>query len=371
MTYDTILLGLGGVGSAAAYHLARAGVRVLAIDRFAPGHDRGSSHGHSRVIRLAYYEHPDYVPLLRKAYELWEQLQQQTGTTLFHKVGVLQVGPPNGSVIPGVLASAREHNLDLETIAPDDFSRRFPGFVLPEGFAAVFEANAGYLLVEQAVEAHAQLAQQAGATLQTDETVTGWQPSGQGVTVSTNRDTYHAGKLVITAGAWAGGLLPGLPPLNVLKKPLYWLPAPADAYLPKNGSPCFFYDTPQGYFYGFPQLDARGVKVARHSGGTVVDDPLNVDRGLDLDDFNQVSRFIGSHLPQVATTLGEFATCMYTMSPDEHFIVDTLPNLPQVAFAAGLSGHGFKFTSVLGYIVAELATTGQSSLPIEFLRLER
>lgn len=371
-SFDTIILGTGGVGSATLFHLARRGQRVLGLDRFPPGHDRGSSHGQTRLIRQAYYEQPDYVPLLKRAYELWEQLSQLTGKKLFFPVGVLQVGARTGRVLPGVLASAALHGLAVDELSSSDVAERFPGFRLPESLGAVFERNAGYLLVEDCVVAHAAQAVASGAVLQAGESVLGWKRVGSGVEVTTDRGRYSAKSLVITAGAWAGPLLSDLGvPLQVTRKPLYWFAAPDEGYHQDHGGPGFIFETPEGNFYGFPKRDAAGVKVAEHSGGDFVNDPLRVDRTPHADETNRVQAFLGKYMPGVTREQTGFAVCLYTLSPDRNFLLDRHPEYPQVSFAAGLSGHGFKFTSVLGEVLADLATEGKTRLPIGFLSARR
>jgi sarcosine oxidase len=371
--YDVIILGCGGVGSAAAFHLAKRGGRVLGLDRFPGGHDRGSSHGETRVIRQAYFEHPDYVPLLLRAYELWRELQELSGKDLLHQVGLLQVGPPEGSVVRGVLESARRHSLVVDELTADEVQRRFPGFRVPDGSVGVFEPAAGYLMVERCVLAHLAAAAQRGAELRLDSAVRSWRSEGDGVVVETEvGETFRAAKLVVTAGPWAPQLLADVSiQLSVRRKHLYWFPQADAGYHEDRGAPTFLYELPHGVFYGFPRIDDLGVKVAEHSGGTVVSDPLNDPRELDSADLARVEEFLASYLPGVRRPVGRRSVCFYTMSPDEHFIVDHSPRDANVLFAAGLSGHGFKFTSVLGEALADLAMYGQTELPIRFLSLAR
>ena len=370
---DCIILGTGGVGSAALYHLSRRGARALGIDRFAPGHDRGSSHGETRIIRLAYFEHADYVPLLRRAYELWGELEERRGQKLYHETGLLEVGPSEGTVVPGVLASARRHSLEVELLDPREAERRFPGFRIPEGMAAVFERRAGYLRVEDCVRAHAEEAVRLGARLVTGETVLRWRVDGAGVAVETDRGTHRAARLIVTAGAWAGGLLADLGVrLEVRRKTLLWYRTASAQHREESGGPGFFYETPTGLFYGFPEIGDGEIKVAEHSGGESVADPLTVDRSLRPSDRLPVEEFLRRYLPGVrADDCVRHAICLYTMSRDEHFVVDRHPDHPQVSFAAGLSGHGFKFTSVLGEVLAGLALDGRTGLPIGFLSCDR
>lgn len=370
--YDAIVLGSGGVGSSALMHLALRGARVLGIDRFAPAHDRGSSHGHTRLIRQAYYEHPDYVPLVLRAFELWKDLEERVGETLYHQVGLLQIGPKQGEVLSGVRASAKQHRLPIDELSADQCERRFAGFRVPPSCEAIFESRAGYLLVERCVEAHAKVAVQAGAELRIGEAVRSWRAEGKGVVVETDCGCYSADRLFITAGAWAGSLLADLKiPLVVRRKPLYWFRTRTDTYQADRGCPAFLYDLPGGCFYGFPQIDPRGIKVAQHTGGAVVDDPLTVDREIDPADQEAVAAFVAEFLVDATTQCTDHAVCMYTMTPDAHFIVDRHPQHPQVALAAGLSGHGFKFTSVLGELLCQLVLDGHARLPLEFLSCRR
>ncbi len=371
-TYDAIVVGLGGVGSAAAFHLASRGVRVLGLERFTAAHDCGSSHGHTRVIRKAYYEHTDYVPLLREAYRLWHDLEQRSGKKLFHETGLLQVGPAGGEVISGVLQSAETHRLAVEKLAADEVIRRFPGFKVPEQSVGVFESAAGYLRVEDCVRTHLEQAEAAGAELRFDAPVSHWRKEQNAVTVTCRDETISTGALVIATGAWSVPLLAneGVQ-LNVLRKHLHWFVNNAAAYQQQHGCPVFLYELPGGIYYGFPQIDDYGVKLAEHSGGEMVAEPSRLSREIDCDERARVSNFRGACLPGVSSQSSHHAVCMYTMSADGHFIVDQLPEHPQVTLAAGLSGHGFKFTCGLGKALADIALDGRSDLPVEFLRLGR
>ena len=373
MTYDVIILGTGGVGSAAAYHLSRRGAKVLGIDRFEGGHDRGSSHGETRIIRQAYFEHPNYVPLLLQAYELWRELEQEAGVELLHQVGLLQIGPAEGVVVRGVLASAQLHGLDVQQFASDEIHRRWPGFRVPDGYTGVYEAAAGYLRVERCVLSHLAAAKACGAEFRFGSAACLRRFEHGGVTIETeNGDTFHAKELIVAAGAWSPVLLSELNiNLEPRRKHVYWFPTASDVYHQDQGCPTFLYELPGGVFYGFPVIDELGLKVAEHSGGQTVLDPLNDPRHLDFLDLARVEGFLTEHLPHVGTPFTRRSVCLYTMSPDEHFVVDRHPKHETVLFAAGLSGHGFKFTSVLGEALADLALEGKTSLPIGFLGLSR
>ena len=367
--YNAIVLGTGGVGSAAAFHLARRGARVLGLDRFPGGHDRGSSHGQTRIIRQAYFEHADYVPLLRRAYELWSELECLADEKLFHQVGLLQIGPLEGYVIGGVLRAASQHGLAVDELTSAQTQARFPGFRVPAGMVGVFEPAAGYLRVEQCVLAHLAAAKQHGAELRTGVTVQSWSTNEGSASVTTDQGNFTADKLVITAGAWAPQLLADLGiQMTVRRKHLHWFECSDPVYRGPQAT-TFFYELPHGLFYGFPALDELGVKVAEHSGGETATDPLTDPRPLEEQDLARVREFVGEQLPGVGGSAKHtrHEVCFYTMSPDEQFIIDTHPRHTNVVFAAGLSGHGFKFTSVLGEVMADLALTGATTLPIAFL----
>jgi sarcosine oxidase len=371
-TYDVIVLGTGGVGSAAVYQLARRGAKVLGIDQFPGGHDQGSSHGETRVIRQAYFEHSDYVPLLLRAYELWRELEQEAGVDLLHQVGLLQVGPPDGCVVRGVLEAARLHRLRVESLSREEIPRRFPGFRAAKDAVGVFEPAAGYLRVERCVLTHLAAAKARGAEFRFGVEAQSWKQEGQGVRVITSEGNFVASKLIVTAGPWAPKLLADVDvPFIVRRKHLYWFPTSDPSYHESQGCPTYLYELPHGVYYGFPQIDELGVKVAEHSGGAVVDDPKNDPRPLDPADLARVEAFLAEFLPGVGRPMQRRSVCFYTMSPDEHFLVDRHPRQEGVLLVAGLSGHGFKFTSVLGEALAELALEGCTGLPIGFLSLKR
>lgn len=365
--FDVVVAGAGGVGSAALWQLARRGVRVLGIDRYSPPHDRGSSHGHTRVIRQAYFEHPDYVPLLQRAYALWRELEEISAKTLYVERGVLQVGPPDGVVVPGVLESARRHGLEVEHLTAAAIRARFPRLVVPDGLEGVFEAQAGYLWVEDCVRAMLEGAARDHAELGFGESLIRFSEDGDGVRVETTRRTVQTARLVIAPGAWAPGLFAELGvSFEIRKKTLWWFDAEPDPSLP-----VYLFETDAGVFYGFPPLSGPGAKVAEHTGGPRVIDPDRLDRSLDRDELARVHAFLADHLPGIGGTPTQHATCMYTMTPDEHFILDRHPRSDRVFICCGLSGHGFKLTTTLGQALAELALDGRTTLPVQFLSLGR
>ncbi len=371
-TYDVIVLGLGGFGSAAAYHAARRGATVLGLEQFTPAHDRGSSHGETRIIRQAYFEHPDYVPLLTRAYQLWSELERDAGRKLFTRAGLMISGPPDGEAVAGTKLAAQQHGLPLENLTRNEATRRFPLFSIPDDHEIVFEANAGYLAVEDCTRAHLEMAQRLGADLRFQCPVASWESDGRTVVVRTERDEFSAKQLIITAGAWAPACLDGLNvPLTVVRKFVGWFPLSDDSLARADDGPTFFFEIGRQQFYGFPPLDGRTVKVAEHSGGEPISDPSQVDRRQRPDDSLSLATFLRQCLPAVEPTVVRHSVCLYTRTPDLHFVVDQHPRFENVAFGCGFSGHGFKFTSVIGEVLAELALTGQTAAPIGFLSAQR
>ncbi|MEC7239771.1 MAG: N-methyl-L-tryptophan oxidase [Myxococcota bacterium] len=363
--FDAIVIGLGGVGSAALSHLARSGCHVLGLEQFQVGHSLGSSHGETRVIRKAYFEHPSYVPLLKRSYELWDALEKDSGETLFERCGVVQIGPPDGDVIQGVLRSADQHGLEVERLDREQLREKAPMLRLPDGMAALWEEDGGLLHVEACVKAHARDAIRRGATVLQGERVVNWHSDGEGVVVRTLSDRYSADRVLFCAGAWTSSLLSRIGrPLNVLRKVQIW----SSAEQPWRHAPVFLYDLESGVFYGFPDC-GTGVKVAEHSGGEAVD-PNALDRDLHGGDLDRVVGFNQRWLEGLGAP-HRHAVCMYTMSPDENFLVGPHPKGSRVFVAAGLSGHGFKFCPVLGEGLAQMMTAGTSSLDFEFLSPSR
>ncbi|MCA9193034.1 MAG: N-methyl-L-tryptophan oxidase [Planctomycetales bacterium] len=355
-TWDVIVVGLGGVGSATAMHLSRQGLQVLGIEQYSRLHDKGSSHGETRVIRQAYFEHPDYVPLLLRAYTLWDELEQDSAEALFVRCGLVEVGPSNGIVIPGVVTAARKYDLPLDVLEHRALTSQWPQLRVPAAHACVVERNAGFLRVESCVEAHLSIAERFGAELRFETPLLSWRPTPSGVEVETPDCRFAAGALVIAGGSWTSNILQGANiPLRVLHKVMYWFEPTDHSYRLENGFPCFFYETEAGFFYGFPD-GGGGLKVARHSGGKELSmlelpcDPENTDP---LDE-QLVRAFVSTNLPATSGKILRRANCLYTMTPDEHFVVDYHPEHKHIVVVAGLSGHGFKFTSVLGEMASQL-----------------
>lgn len=375
--FDVIVVGLGGVGSATCYALAKKGLKVLGIDQHQPPHGFGSSHGDTRIIRKSYFEHPSYVPLLKSAYSLWQEIESRSQTQLYYPTGLLEIGPGDGDVIQGILRSAAEHHLPIDKWSMQKAQERYPGIGGDPNWQAVFERDAGYLLVEKCIATYLSQAEQLGATLRYHQKMISWAGESHGVQVRLQHETIHAKKLVLCAGPWAQQALATYDlPLKVLRKHMYWYRCDTQDYLQSHGFPCFFFDTPDGYFYGFPEHGAYGLKVARHSGGTPVEQ-VDGTHDRDQEDQQLVEEFLSQYLPNVLgpqanpSALTRWSGCYYTMTPDENFIVDRLPDYPQVVVIAGLSGHGFKFTSVLGEIASHLAMETDCGLDIDFLGINR
>jgi len=353
--YDVIVVGLGAMGSAAAYRLASRGRRVLGLDRFRPPHEFGSSHGRTRIIREAYFEHTLYVPLVRRAYELWADLERQSGQRLLLQTGGLMIGPPDGVLVTGARRSAQDHNLPHEVLSAADLRRRFPAFAPDVATIAVWEPRAGILFPELAIQSHLELARKCGATLQCDEPVLHWESNGQSSRVSTVKGSYRADRLLISAGAWTGSLLPAVPlPLRVERQVLCWFEPGShpELFQPKR-CPIFIWEhAPGRFFYGFPDL-GEGVKVAIHHEGEETQ-PESLRREVQPDDIAPVKALLQQYVPAAAGPLRSAEVCMYTNTPDAHFIFGLHPASSQVLIASPCSGHGFKFSPVIGELAATL-----------------
>ena len=373
-SYDVIVAGLGAMGSATAYHLARRGRRVLGLDRYHPGHAFGSSHGESRIIREVYFEHPLFVPIVRRAYELWEDLERETGGELMRITGGLTIGSPEGTMVSGARRSAGVHGIAQDVLTATDLAARFPAFRLREGDTALWDARAGYLRPEACIDAHLSRAAAAGATLRFGEAVTAWQPDGSGVRVVTPGGTYRAGQLVIASGAWARTLLPDLAvPLAVERQVLVWFtPGTHPEWYDPGRCPIYLWEFAPGRLaYGFPEL-GLGVKAAIYHEGETVDDPDHVRRSVSREEVEGVRGALRAVLPSLAgEPVRASATCLFTNTPDEYFLVDFHPNHSQVLISSPCSGHGFKFASAIGELQADLLLEGQSRFDISAFRYDR
>lgn len=383
-TYDVIVVGAGGMGSATAWQLARRGVRVLVLEQFSRGHDLGSSQGDTRLIRKAYFEHPDYVPLLHRAYDLWDELEAESGRSLFHRTGLVLAGHPESSkIIAGVRHAKVAHDLKIEEWSAQEATKMYPQFNFPDDWVIMFEEDAGFLRVEECVDAFLCLAETNGAEILFNTHVSSWKESDEPtsdknaarVCVETNQGTFHASRLIITSGPWAGRLLKPRGIVLSLKRVVqHWFQAPEELD-ERHGMPCFGFDTANGFFYGMPARDGAGLKSASHSHGVKFDDPQFMDRSDTDDDLNQLKDFLGEFLHGMPDAKAiKSKPCIYSLTSDEHFIIDGWPNEDgskshRVFFAAGFSGHGFKFASVIGELLADLALIGDPRLSYDFLKI--
>jgi sarcosine oxidase len=371
--FDVIVIGLGAMGASACYHLAARGHRVLGLEQHHLAHDRGSSHGETRLIRKSYFENPDYVPLLCRAFDLWDALQAECGETLFERNGLVTFGRPGQSrVYEGTLASGRLHEIPLERLKRDEALRRWPIYRPPEGFAALYEPGAGFLYAEKSVLAHAGQARRYGAILRENEPVLDFHVENGRAHVRTTQARYSAARLIVAGGGWSARLLSALGlPLKLRKMTLGWFSA-AKQHAAEIGTPGFVFDLDEDFYYGFPQIDGESVKTAGHRRFETLEEPEDKDAQPPAPERMEALRgFVRDCLPYATDKPLRFSNCIYTMTPDEDFVIDRHPGAPELVFAAGFSGHGFKFASVVGEILADLAIDGATRHPIGFLSASR
>jgi len=378
--YDAIVLGVGSMGASSCYYLARQGYKVLGIEQFDISHDLGSHAGQSRIIRKAYFEHPDYVPLLERAYQNWQQIEKERVSQIYFPTGLLYAGKSGETLIKGVLESAKKYNINVESISHQQIKVKYPQFNLPEDYDILFEAGAGFVTPERAILCYVEQAIKSGATIHTKEKALDWKKHGEEITVVTSKATYTCSKLIITAGPWSSELIePFSKSFKVTRQVIAWMNTNhIENYLIGN-FPCWMMDdaSQDGMFYGFPVLPVGkfggpvGLKFALHYPGDVTS-PNEVNRLVTKDEETLLINAMNKFLPSAYHSTHVLKTCLYTNSPDENFIIDFLPGYnQQVIIAAGFSGHGFKFASAVGDVLAELAIKGKTDLPIKFLSLNR
>ena len=370
--YDAIVIGVGGMGSAALYHLARRGLRALGIERYDVPNDMGSSGGLSRMIRLSYHEHPSYVPLVRRAYELWQQLENGFGQLLLVTTGSLRGGDESSALFQGSKLACDINHLPHQILAGPEINKRFPGYQLPEDVLAVYQAEGGFLNSERCIIAHVTAALELGTQVHGREQVLDWEPSGDGVRVETDRGSYTARNLVVCAGAWAAKLVPELTHWAVPERQVlaWFLPSRPEWFRPEE-FPVFGLEVEEGRYYGFPSYEIPGFKVGRYHHLSQEVDPDTMDRDVHPEDEETLRSFTSRYFPMAAGPTLALKTCMFTNSPDGHFIIDRLPDASQVTVAAGFSGHGFKFCSVVGEVLADLSLNGTTRHDIAMFRLSR
>jgi sarcosine oxidase len=370
--FDVAIIGLGAMGSAAAYHLARRGRRVLGLDQFTPPHTKGSSHGKTRIIREAYFEHPQYVPIVRHAYTCWARLEAESGERLFEETGGLTIGAPDSRIVSGARTSAELHGLPYDELSASDVRRRYPALQVTDDMVALLEPHAGMLFPERAIETHLRLATTLGATLRTNESVTRWHAGANDVTLITPNDRYSADHVIIASGAWLPTLVPELTlPLTIERVVMHWFdPGEQSARFSPDRLPIFMLEYAPGLmFYGFPARD-EGVKVAKHHQGEPTD-AVNVVREVAPEEVDAMRSLIARFLPGLDDAWLRSCACLYTNTPDQDFVIDAHPAHAQVLIVSACSGHGFKFSSAIGEIAADLVTEGRSAFDLTPFRLSR
>ncbi len=363
---DVAVVGLGAMGSAALYHLSARGQRVVGLDRYPVGHTHGSSHGESRIIRLAYFEHPDYVPLLRLAYRNWRTLEAATGQAVLLTTGIIEAGPPGSDIVAGSLASCVEHAIRHKVLSGAEITARFPALTLPADWTGVFQPDAGILGPERIVALQVAAAKANGAEVMEGAAVTSVRDLGGSVEVAlADGSTISAGAAILTAGGWIGDLAPALASnLRLTRQALVWFEPSRPALVTPDRMPIFMLDDPRTVTYGFPDWAGTGVKAASHDAGRLLASADDARQDADETDIDLIADVLRDLVPAVAGPVRRMATCFYTRTPDEHFILGPSPESPRVILASPCSGHGFKFASIIGEILADLAITGETDKPI-------
>lgn len=370
--YDVIVIGVGSMGSAATYHLAKRGHEVLGLEQFDIPHRKGSNHGLTRIIRKAYFEDPAYVPLLHRAYELWETLQEENGRRLLHLYGSITAGPPDEKNFTGAIEACETHDLPYEVLTSDELTARFPGYRLPEEFRAVYQPDGGFLASDQCLVAHVEEAFENGGEIHARERVDDWEATAEGVRVETDDDVYTADRLVISAGAWAQELVEELQGRATPERQvLGWFQPTEPSNFTPDAFPIFTATLADEPYFGFPTFEVPGFKIGRHHHREQETTPETLDEAVHPEDERVLREAVETYFPTGAGPTMRLTTCMYTNSPDEQFIIDTHPAHSNVVVAAGFSGHGYKFSSVVGEILADLAVDGETAHPIDLFRLDR
>jgi sarcosine oxidase len=372
-SYDVIVAGVGAMGSAACWHLAQRGLKVLGLERFDLGHAMGSSHGLSRIIRLAYFEGSHYVPIVRRAHELWRQTGDAAGLQLLHVTGSIDLAPEGAGPVESSLQSCLDHGLTHEVLNGAEIARRFPAFQLPAGHVGLWQPDGGFVASEKAIYAHVGLAQSRGADIRTNEPMLEWSPTAQGgVIVRTERGTYSAGRLVITSGGWISDAVPALASrVTTVKQAIGWFTTRRPELFRQGAFPVFLLGVEEGTFYGFPLYEHPGFKLGGPHFGREPLDPHDGDRTPSPRQVALIRECLARYLPDAAGEPLTLKGCVYSVSPDEDFIIDAVPGVPQAVFASCCSGHGFKFASAIGEILADLSTSGQSAFDLQPFSLGR
>ena len=361
------------MGLATCDRLRRRGLRVLGIDRFPIPHQQGSHHGHSRMIRMSYFEHSDYVPLLRRAFQLWRELEEELGKKLLLETGGLYLGAKEGVIVNSCARAAAEHSLSHEMLSATEVLQRYPIFAGLDEYRGYYEREGGVLLVDSMMRELRLMVGKGGVEFREGESVIEWRADAGGVSVRTDLGAYSADRLILAGGAWSGELLHELGvPLQVTRQTMFWVQPRANFKGERDSFPAWFLETEPGRgIYGFPELPGKlGFKVAEHLPGESTS-PSTVDRQVNAADWTRLRSIAQEHIPDLLGEVVDSSVCLYTNTPDGHFVLDRHPRFRNVTFAAGFSGHGFKFAPVIGEALADLALLGSTSLPVGFLGLDR
>ena len=366
--YDVAIIGLGAMGSAALYHLARRGRRVVGIERAAPGHEGGSSHGESRIIRLAQFENPAYTPLVRRAYAHWETLEREGGEAVIVPTGMIEGGLPGSPIVEGSLRAARGNSLAHEVLTPKAANARFPALDLPPGWTVVYQPGAGIVRADVAIRLLVAGARAAGAEVRERTTVAAIEPAERGVRIGVlEGDVIEADRVIVTAGAWTGELVPELAPLlQLTRQAVGWFEPARPAEAGPDRLPIFMFEDEDEAIYGFPDFAGGGVKAASHRLGRTLARASDARQDAAAEDLSAVAQLMARRIPGAAGPLKTLKTCIYASTPDEEFVIDRHPRWPQIVLCSACSGHGFKFASLFGEVLADMAETG--AVPAEMAR---
>ncbi len=378
-TYDVIVIGVGTMGSSACYQLASRGYKVLGIEQFDIVNELSSHSGQSRIIRKAYFEHPDYIPLLEKAYGSWRDFEKITNSKLYYKTGLLYAGLPDSTIIRGVREASIKYNIEVKEITASRAQTQFPQFKIPVDYNVLLEPDAGFILPDVAIKLFAEQSIKKGAQLNSNEKVLNWTRNDTGVTVTTDKGSYTSEKLIITAGPWVREIVPYDFELKVTRQVIGWVEPVDKAIFVMDKCPCWVMtaEKAQGIYYGIPYLESdhfagpSGLKFGHHYPGETTD-PETINRNPNDMDRKTLQTIARKCFSKEMKTSIDMKTCIYTNSPDENFIIDFLPDYDKdVVIATGFSGHGFKFAPVVGEVLADLAIVGRTTHPIEFLSAKR
>ncbi len=365
---DVVVVGLGAAGSATACHLARRGIPIVGIDQFAPPHGRGSTHSESRIIRKAYAEGKQYVPLLARAYWLWESLEKETGQQLITRCGCLVIGRADSARVAGTIESARAAGIETAVMTPREVHASFPAYRLKSHEIGVFEHDAGAIDPERAVAAHLAQARALGARLLMHERMLSWHAGPHSVTVRGETCRIEADRMVLAAGAWVGDALGAMrPPVRIERVVNAWFPTSGSSFSPTR-CPTFIWDDDGTNLYGFPDF-GHGLKAGLHHEGTLVEHPSQLDRKIGAADIGVLYEKLLGLFPEGLAVSRDASTCMYTNTPDLHYLIDHLPGTGRrVVVQSACSGHGFKASAAVGEVVADLVLGREPRINVDPFR---